>query len=246
VSVRVIGETVMGRPISAITFGDEGPSASRVWVIARQHPGETMSAWCAEGIVDRLLDPGDPVAAALLEEAVITVVPGVNLDGGALGNHRTNAAGRDLNRSWDAPDLERTPEVFAVRAAMLETGVDLFLDVHGDETVPFAFAAGSEGNPAYSERIEALERGFVERMAEADPGFSVEPGYERDAPGEADLSMASNWVGERFDCLSLTLELPFKDDERHPDRARGWSPGKSVRFGRGVVEAIFASLEGLR
>ena len=246
VRVHPIGETVQGRPISAITFGDEGPSALRVWVIARQHPGETMAAWCAEGIVDRLLDPGDPVVAALLEDAAITIVPGVNLDGGVLGNHRTNAAGRDLNRAWDAPDLEETPEVFAVRAAMLETGVDLFLDVHGDESVPFAFAAACEGNPGYTPRIAALEERFMEHLAAANPAFSVEPGYARDEPGEADLSSASNWVGERFDCLSLTLELPFKDDARHPDRARGWSPGKSAAFGRSVVEAILLGLPGLR
>lgn len=243
VSVREIGETVMGRPISAITFGHER-SGPRVWVIARQHPGETMAAWCAEGIVDRLLDPADPVVAALLEEAAITIVPGVNLDGGVLGNHRTNAAGRDLNRSWDAPDLEHTPEVFAVRAAMLETGVDLFLDLHGDETVPIAFAAACEGNPGYSERIEALERGFLSHLAAADPGFSTERGYPPDEPGQADLSAASNWVGERFDCLSLTLELPFKDVARSADR-RGWSPRRSVAFGRAVIEAMLASLDQL-
>lgn len=246
VSVREIGETVMGRPISAITFGAEGPSGLRVWVIARQHPGETMAAWCAEGIVDRLLDPADPVVAAILEEAAIIIVPGVNLDGGVLGNHRTNAAGRDLNRSWDAPDLEETPEVFAVRAAMLETGVDLFLDLHGDESVPYAFAAACEGNPGYSPRIEALEERFVELLAEADPAFSAEPGYGRDAPGEADLSAASNWVGERFDCLSLTLELPFKDGARRPGLRRGWSPGRSVAFGHTLLEAMLVSLESLR
>ena len=243
--VHVIGETVQGRPISALSFGDDGPSVARVWIIARQHPGETMAAWCAEGLVDRLLDEDDPVTAALLEEALVTVVPGVNLDGGVLGNHRTNAAGRDLNRAWDAPDLVETPEVFAVRAAMLSSGVDLFLDVHGDESVAFAFAAGCEGNPGYTPRIAALEERFAEHLAAADPSFSTEPGYDRDEPGEADPSQAANWVGERFDCLSLTLELPFKDDERHPDPSRGWTPGRSAALGRALLEAIVLGLPDL-
>jgi murein tripeptide amidase MpaA len=244
--VVTLGETVQGRPIQAISFGDAGPAAARVWIIARQHPGETMAAWCAEGIVERLLDPSDPVAAALREDAIVTVVPCVNIDGGVLGNHRTNAAGRDLNRAWDAPDLVETPEVFAVRRAIVETGVDLFLDVHGDEALPFVFAAGNEGNPGYSPRIAALETTFKERLHVADPSFSPDQGYPADAPGEADLSCAANWIGERFDCLALTMEMPFKDDARHPRPARGWTPARSRATGRAMLEAALLSLPDLR
>jgi murein tripeptide amidase MpaA len=244
--VRALGETVQGRPIHAISFGEDGPYAARIWVIARQHPGETMAAWCAEGIVERLLDEADPVAAALLEDARITVVPCVNIDGGVLGNHRTNAAGRDLNRAWDAPDLVETPEVFVVRSAILESGVDLFLDLHGDEALPYVFAAGCEGNPAYSPRIASLEETFAERLHMAYPGFLPGEGYGRDAPGEADLSCASNWIGERFDCLSLTLEMPFKDEERRPRSRSGWSPTRSRAFGRAALESAFLTLPELR
>jgi len=244
--VEVLGETVEGRPISAITFGEPGPSSLRVWIIARQHPGETMAAWCAEGIVHRLLDEDDVVAAALLEDAVVTVVPGMNLDGGVLGNHRTNAAGRDLNRAWNVPDALATPEVFVVRRAILGSGVDLFLDIHGDEASPFAFVAGSEGNPSYSARIAALEAQLTRDLAGASPSFSPEPGYEPDEPGKADLSCAANWVGERFDCPSLTVELPFKDAIGEPDRRRGWSPGRSEAFGRTLVGSALMMLPSLR
>lgn len=244
--VTVLGETVQGRPIPAISFGHGGPSAARVWIIARQHPGETMAAWCAEGIALRLLDDDDPVTAALIEDAVVTIVPCVNVDGGVLGNHRTNAAGRDLNRSWDAPDLEATPEVFAVRRAILETGVDLFLDVHGDEALPFVFAAGNEGNPGYSQRIAALEADFKERLHLTDRSFSPGRGYDPDPPGEADLSCAANWIGERFDCLALTLEMPFKDDVAHPRPRRGWSPARSQAFGRATLETALLMVPELR
>jgi murein tripeptide amidase MpaA len=244
--VEMLGETVQGRPIPAITFGRAGPSSLRVWILARQHPGETMAAWCAEGIVERMLDESDVVAAALLEDAVLTIVPAMNLDGGVLGNHRTNAAGRDLNRAWNAPDPIATPEVFLARRAILESGVDLFLDIHGDETEPFVFAAGCEGNPSYSERIAALEAQLTASLAEQSPTFSLERGYEADAPGEADLSCAANWVGERFDCLSLTLELPFKDHTSRPNRRRGWSPGRSDSFGRTLLESVLVTLPDLR
>lgn len=244
--IEVLGDTVEGRPITAITFGDDGPASARVWIIARQHPGETMAAWCAEGLIERLLDEGDPLVGALLEEVAITVVPCVNVDGGVLGNHRTNAAGRDLNRSWDAPDPFASPEVLAIRTELLRTGVDLFLDVHGDEAVPFAFAAGCEGNPGFTPRLAGLEAEFAEHLAAADPSFSLRRGYEPDAPGEGDLSCAANWIGERFDCLSLTLELPFKDDVYHPDRRLGWSPGRSDSLGRALLEPILAMVPTLR
>jgi murein tripeptide amidase MpaA len=244
--VEVLGHSVQGRPISAITFGQRSASSLRVWMIARQHPGETMAEWCAEGIVHRLLDERDPVSAALREDAEITVVPCVNLDGGVLGNHRTNAAGRDLNRSWDAPDPVQSPEVLAIRSAILESGADMFLDIHGDEALPYAFAAGCEGNPGYDDRLANLETEFLAQLEAADPAFQTEKGYDPDPPGEADLFCAANWVSERFDCLAFTLEMPFKDDANHPDRRRGWSPGKSEAFGRSLLEAVLLTLPSLR
>lgn len=244
--VEMIGETVQGRPISVISFGREGPSTLHVWMIARQHPGETMGSWCAEGIVDRLLDRDDPVIQALLEDAMVHVVPWVNLDGGAIGNHRTNAAGRDLNRSWDDPDPIAAPEVFAIRRAIQESGVDLFVDIHGDEALPYVFAAGCEGNPGYSPRLATLESDFAARLEAADPSFQRDRGYGRDPPGEADLSCAANWIGERYDCLALTLEMPFKDDANHPDRLRGWSPERAGRLGRALLEATLVTVPELR
>lgn len=244
--VEVVGATAMGRELTAIRFGQESASALRVWIIARQHPGETMAAWCAEGITLRLLDEEDAGAAALLEDAVVTVVPCVNIDGGVLGNHRTNAAGRDLNRSWDAPDAESCPEVLALRSAIVESGVDLFLDLHGDESYRYAFAAGCEGNPGYSERLAALETTFRECLEAGDSSFHVEGGYDRDEPGAAIMGCASNWVGQRFDCLALTLEMPFKDDADHPDPRRGWTPDNARRFGSAVLDAALLALPSLR
>lgn len=244
--VERIGETVDGRDLSVITFGREGPSSLHVWMIARQHPGETMASWCAEGVVVRLLDEADPVIEALLEDAVIHVVPCVNVDGGVRGNHRTNAAGRDLNRSWDDPDPVMAPEVFSLRRAIAERGVDMFLDIHGDEALPYVFAAGCEGNPRYSPRLASLEADFAVTLEAADPSFQRVKGYDPDLPGEADLSCAANWIGERYDCLSLTLELPFKDDANHPNHRRGWSPGRSESLGRALLDATLVMLPDLR
>jgi murein tripeptide amidase MpaA len=230
----------------AIVLGDQGRPVRRVWIIAHQHPGETMAAWFMEGVAWRLLDEGDPVAAAILERAVVYLVPSMNPDGCARGNHRTNAAGRDLNREWLYPSLEASPEVCAVRGALEQGGVDLFLDVHGDETIPYVFAFGAEGIPDYSERLAGLEELFTSTLERVDGDFQRERGYELDPPGGADLRFASCYVAQRFDCPSQGLEMPFKDNANRPDEAEGWSPERCRGFGRSVLEAILACLDELR
>lgn len=53
-----------------------------VWVLARQHPGESMAEFFAEGLLRRLLDPHDATACKLLREAVFYVVRGLGKCGG--------------------------------------------------------------------------------------------------------------------------------------------------------------------
>lgn len=246
VHVEVVGESVEKRPIHRIRVGDADPTKRQVWIIARQHPGETMGQWFMEGVLSRLLDADDATARAVLEGAVFHLVPLMNPDGAAHGNQRTNAAGRNLNREWLSPSRHESPEVFAVRKAMIATGVDLFLDVHGDENTSYVFAAGCEGNPGYSPRMDALEDLFMRTLMELDEDFQRRYGYDLDEPGQADLGVASNYAGERFDCLSLTLEMPFKDDANHPDPEDGWSPERAAGLGGHVIGSILACLPRLR
>ena len=195
-----LGSTLDGRDINLLTVGNQVASDLKVWLIARQHPGETMAEWFVDGFLRRLLDWQDPLSRALLEHATFYIVPNMNPDGGVRGNLRTNAAGANLNREWLAPSAERSPEVLCVRQKMQETGVDLFLDIHGDEAIPYVFVAGTEGVPGYGERIAALEARFKETLALASPDFQDTHGYDKDAPGEANLSLATNWVGHTFGC----------------------------------------------
>ena len=136
--------------------------------------------------------------------------------------------------------------MIAVRQALYDEGVDFFLDVHGDEHTPYVFVAGAEGNPHYNDRLEALEDEFSNAMLEASSDFQTEEGYPKDAPGKGDLRCAGNYVGEAFDCLSLTLELPFKDNDNAPDEERGWSPERSMSMAGSVVEALASVLDVLR
>ena len=58
--------------------------------------------------------------------------------------------------------------------------------------------------------------------------------------------MATNWVAQRFDCLSFTIEMPFKDNDDLPDAVTGWSGERSRLLGAGVLQPVLAVLGQLR
>jgi murein tripeptide amidase MpaA len=246
VGLETLGETLDGQDIDLLTVGEAGAGKRVLWAIARQHPGETMAEWWMEGFLGRLLDEDDPVARALLAKAVFHIVPNMNPDGGRRGHLRTNAAGVNLNREWEAPSLENSPEVFVVRRRMEETGVDFYLDVHGDEAIPQNFIAGPEGVPSFSGRQEMLLGDFKQALLRANPDFQTEDGYPANPPGKANLKIGANWIAERFGCISMTLEMPFKDVADGTEQRQGWSPARSQALGRSCLDAIYAVLGDLR
>ena len=75
-----LGSTVDGRDLNVVVVGN--PEAEKkVWIIARQHPGETMAEWLVEGTLNALLDPANPIARSILDKAVLYIVPNMNPDG---------------------------------------------------------------------------------------------------------------------------------------------------------------------
>lgn len=241
-----LGATVDGRDLDRVVIGEPGEGKRVLWLIARQHPGESMASWWMEGFLGRMLDPDDALARWLLDRAVVHVVPHMNPDGSYRGHLRCNAVGANLNREWHEPTAERSPEVLYVRDAMDASGVDFCLDVHGDEELPYVFLAGAEGIPGWSERLANLDTAFRDAYERACPDVQRAHGYPSDAPGEANLSMCTSQVAQRFDALAFTLEMPFKDNADAPDAAHGWSPERCARCGEAAVDAIAGVVERLR
>ncbi|WP_371379286.1 M14-type cytosolic carboxypeptidase [Thalassotalea aquiviva] len=244
--LEVLGQTLDGRDMSLLKVGEEGEGKKVIWLTARQHPGETMAEWFMEGFIERLLDEDDGVAKALLNKAVFYLVPNMNPDGSVRGHLRTNAKGVNLNREWQSPSMENSPEVYLVVNKMHETGVDMHLDIHGDEALPVNFVAGCEGIPSYDERIKNLEDSFKNILLAITPEFQDERGYDKDEPGKANLTVGSNWVGEEFKCLAYTVEMPFKDNDLLPDPIVGWSDVRSALLGKDTLTAIYHIVDQLR
>jgi murein tripeptide amidase MpaA len=236
-----LGSSIEGRDMNVVVVGN--PQASKkVWVIARQHPGETMAEWFVDGMLDALLDPDNATARAALERAAFYIVPNMNPDGSVLGNLRTNAAGANLNREWMTPSLETSPEVYCVRQKIHEIGCDLFLDVHGDEGIPYVFAVGNEMLETFTEKQAEEQNAFLADCKDACTDFQLEHGYPASKYKEEVLKLASKYIAHTFKCVSLTLEMPFKDHMNQPDAEFGWNGARSKRLGREILLPILKAV----
>jgi murein tripeptide amidase MpaA len=243
VEARVLGHSLEGQPIDCLSLGD-GPL--QLWMIARQHPGESMAEWWMEGALDMLTDPACPHARLLRQAARLHLVPNMNPDGSCRGHLRTNAAGVNLNREWAAPSAARSPEVLCVLDEMMRTGVDFALDVHGDEAIPQVFIAGFEGIPNITEAQLGRLGEYKDLLRRRTPDFQTAIGYPPSPPGRANLSMGTNQIANRFGCLAMTLEMPFKDHDDHPEPVQGWSPARSKALARDCLASLADMVQRLR
>lgn len=244
-SLETIGQTTQGRPIDFLSIGDGDTSKKKLWVIARQHPGESMAEWFMLGLISRMLDEEDPAAVSLLKKANLYIVPNMNIDGSILGNLRVNAKGVNLNREWQTPSIENSPEVYYVKEKMKEIGMDFNLDVHGDEGLPYVFISGIEGIPSFDQKLDQLTESFMSNWKAFSPDMQNEFGYPKNDPGTANLMICSKNLGEEFKCLSQTLEMPFKQNDNIPDEIMGWSSERSIKLGETLVNTLLSIVDDL-
>ena len=237
--VETLGQTLDGQAIDCLRFGDRDDTRKTIWMVARQHPGESMAEWWMEGLINRLVDDSDPVVRAILQKSVIYLVPNMNPDGSRRGHLRTNAAGINLNREWHASSMEQSPEVYCVLEKIKSTGLDFGLDVHGDEALPYNFLAGTEGIPGWNEARQKKLDLYKNTLASINPDFQTENGYPPNSPGNANMSYCSNALAELFGVPVMTLEMPFKDADDTPDSEQGWSPERCRKLASSCLDALF-------
>ena len=188
------------------------------------------------------------------------IVPNMNLDGSIAGYLRTNAGGQNLNREWcpspapasdgddadadadgnrpelyKAPTLERSPEIYNLLRHMDKTGCDAFLDIHGDEALPFKFLAGLQGMSVWGKRLESLHGAFWASYARANSDMQAKVSYEPEEPGQGMPHVCSNPIAERFDCFAGTLEMPFKECW---GKEKGWGPERARQLGASVLDPL--------
>mgnify|MGYP003108996128 FL=1 len=104
----------------------------------------------------------------------------------------------------------------------------------------------AKATPGYSPRLEQLEEEFRSRLVGIGAEFQTAFGYPRDEPGQANTTLACNAVGMEFDCLSFTIEMPFKDHDDTADPLTGWNGKRSKQLAKDVLSVAAAMVDGLR
>mmetsp|Transcript_36006 Transcript_36006/g.39804 ORF Transcript_36006/g.39804 Transcript_36006/m.39804 type:complete len:507 (+) Transcript_36006:28-1548(+) len=246
-TVESLGQSLDGREMDIITIGSGDSTA---WIIHRQHPGESMAGYYAEGLLTRLLGLDkqgeiDGTVRNILQKFTLHIIPCMCPDGAFRGHLRTNACGANLNREWAtvneeyvAPSLERSPEVYHVLKRMDAYPPDIFLDIHGDEELPVNFLAGAQGIPKWGKRMESLHGAFCAAYNRSNSDMQQSVGYTPVDPVKVVINTATKVIGTRFNCLASTLEMPFKDCATNPEPIRGWSPNRSRMLGASVLEPL--------
>ena len=162
VSVDVLGTSVQGRPLQRLRITDSTvPAAGKVglWIHSGIHPAETTSYQVVEGLVDWLLS-ADAYAAALLDEAIVHIVPMANPDGVVAGNYRTNVNSSNLESQWAAPYNSSQPEIVALRTEIEQlmgtvsspgaNPLQVVLNLHSSHNVSYPFHFRHNANASWS------------------------------------------------------------------------------------------------
>jgi hypothetical protein len=130
VNITTLGLSVQGRDIRMLELTNWNINESikrQVFMVGRQHPGETSSTYIYEGVIDYVL-----MNTSILDRFHFYLVPAANPDGIYLGNTREQSQGLDPNRGWNS---NRVQETMIVRQALDRIDalhpIDFFLDNHG-------------------------------------------------------------------------------------------------------------------
>lgn len=168
----VVGLSVQGRPIEAITLGGSG---RRILLIGGIHGDE------GEG--GRTINATIAFLRALEPDATIRLVRDANPDG-AAAKTRTNARGVDLNRNWPArnyrsggdrgPAPLSEPETRALHDEIERFDPELVLVCHSSGNGPFVNFDGPAGAQAAA---------FAAAAARTDSRWRVKPEMGYPTPG---------------------------------------------------------------
>ncbi len=219
----VLGRSLDGRPVEALTLGSE--SAGRLVVLlGRQHPPEVSGAVAMEAFVNRIVerlaeDPG------LAERHRFLVVPLLNPDGVARGHWRANRGGRDLNRDWgifsqpETAAVKRWLDINSSRAAPMA-----MVDFHSTRSNLFYVQGEEETGPLE----EAFLKGWLGDLEGALEGYDFTIERRNANPGSG---TSKNWFHETYDIPAYTYEVGDETD-------RAATRAAARRFADGFLAAL--------
>ena len=188
VDYKLLGKTSLKNDIDMITIGN---GKKIVWVVARQHPGESIGSWIMEGFLRKLLRN----VKEIKEKFTFKIVMMANPDGVYLGRWYLTKDGNNTNINWYKNS--NVVETKLVMNEMKKDNIYMVLDLHGDEGAPKHFLTKGKKTKVYYK--------FNELLNKYNSNFQLEDYYDLETPNSKPRPTL-----DRFVHNGITLEGSLK------------------------------------
>lgn len=179
-----------------IDLGDiEKPT---VFIIGRQHPGETLSSFFIEGIIQEI-----QANEYLKNNYHFLLYPIVNRNGVENGDHRYSD-GIDFNRSWNTP--APPSEIYCIKSELQQyKDLKYFIDIHNDEITPNDYIRMTHPQKKTIGNIQVLEsmsnfKRFLRALIKQRKIIDL------------NQKTAREYVEKEYSCQGILVELSMNDN----------------------------------
>lgn len=203
-SVSSIGRSGMGRDIPLLTLGSRENEANaeirEVWIIGREHPGESPSSFVVEGLTRTLLEQ-----IAEFPNIRFQIVPMLNIDGVANGLYYRTPAGVDLSKDWGSPVSAETRALLqAMSVSLKEKRIALFLSAHA-ANAPLSHFMIEALRQMQSQAMFKDQERVKSLLQNIHPQFSLDNSIDMwDLPG-----IAGNLLPQQYGVYCLYIESNY-------------------------------------
>lgn len=199
--VETIGVSEGGRPMLRLANRFGSPDTRQtpgVYIIARQHSGETPGSWVLDGLLRRMAEAADA-------GPIVWAVPLVDIDGVEAGRYGKDHPPHDHNRAWGRPPMRHEAMVIQADARRWAERCHpvLMLDLHAPGICE------TDGVYAYLNGPDADE-GWSDLMAQHLGDLVGQPfGRIANYPSRFATGHATRFFGEQIGCPALAIETPY-------------------------------------
>ena len=206
VSVTSIGKSDGNRDILWMTMASSNNSLEEkeeIWIIAREHPGETPASYVLEGLIHSLLN--SDYGQALLDKYTFQIVPLLNIDGVIDGNYYRNKKGERLDLGWGKDKPKEIELLLSRMRPSFESGkVKLLLSLHS--------AAAPDGHffierkpDQLSPELRLLQKKIIDASSNIIPHYRTNSTIEMwERP-----DIAGNLLPDKYQTLCLYFESNY-------------------------------------
>jgi predicted deacylase len=217
VQSRVIGRSVLGKPIRCLEISEAGNDAEYLLILSRQHPPEVTGTFALKSFLNTIVAE-TPLAKAFRKKFKVIVVPLANPDGVDGGHWRHNANGVDLNRDWGQ---FHQPETRAIRDEFLRMNrespgkVRFGLDFHSTQHDVFYTISGvnRSGTKGTNSGSDNLVKEWLAQIQSRVPHYKVKIEESKNKVQGTTL-VSTAWMNEQLKIPAVTYEVGDETDRK--------------------------------